>query len=66
MKRLAFFPDFIRNMHADEVGGGTSCPLSGFLANMVRLLDGVSSLTKKLHYPQTLQHLKNETQIPIM
>jgi len=32
MKRLAFFPDFVRNMHADEAAGGTSCPLNGFLA----------------------------------
>jgi hypothetical protein len=32
MKRLAFFPDFVRNMLADEVGGGTSYPVNGFLA----------------------------------
>jgi hypothetical protein len=66
MKRLAFFPDFVRSMHADEAGGGTSCPLNGFLAIWWGYLIGVSSLTKKFHNPHTWQHLKNETQIPIM
>ncbi len=67
MKRLAFFSYFVRNMHADEVGGGTSCPLNGFLVIWWAYLMGtLSSLTKKLHNPHTWQHLKNETQIPIM